>query len=128
MLISAFAYGGIPGKAVKKAFVESEIYVSPPLLEEYRNVPLELENEGKIDHVQLKALIVGIAALVTQATIINPIKKLSLCRDPKDNMVLECCLAANGDILITGDKDLLEMEELPFGLLIMNPRDYLKGE
>lgn len=52
MLISAFAFGGIPEKAVKKAFGESEVYVSPALLKEYRDVPLALRDEKKIDHQQ----------------------------------------------------------------------------
>ena len=46
-------------------------------------------------------------------------------------MILECCLAAKADYLITGDKDLLEINpnSLKFvgleKLKILNPRDYL---
>ncbi|NIQ06223.1 MAG: toxin-antitoxin system toxin component, PIN family protein, partial [Candidatus Korarchaeota archaeon] len=29
--------------------------------------------------------------------------------DPKDDMLLECCAAAEADLLITGDKDLLDL-------------------
>lgn len=47
--------GGIPEGTVKKAFQSAEIYVSPELLKEYREVPLSLEAEGKIVHIQLKA-------------------------------------------------------------------------
>ena len=32
---------------------------------------------------------------------------LDICRDPADDMGLECCLAARADMLLTGDKDLL---------------------
>ena len=46
MLISAFAFGGIPEKAVKKALAEADIYISSALLKEYRDVPLELIAEG----------------------------------------------------------------------------------
>ena len=56
MLVSAFVFGGIPEKAVRKAFLGAEIFVSPSLLEEYRDVPLALNAVGKIDHVQLKVL------------------------------------------------------------------------
>jgi predicted nucleic acid-binding protein len=41
-------------------------------------------------------------------------------------MILECCLEAKADFLITGDKDLLEMENLPFNLQILTPRQYLE--
>ena len=32
---------------------------------------------------------------------------VSICRDPKDNMFLECAMLANADLLVAGDKDLL---------------------
>jgi putative PIN family toxin of toxin-antitoxin system len=71
-------------------------------------------------------LISGLASFVAKTTVVNPQKKLSLCRDPKDNMLLECCLAAKADFLITGDKDLLAMEALPFQLTIMSPRKFVE--
>lgn len=62
MLISAFVFRG-------------RLYVSPALLREYRDTPLDLFHEGKIDQLQFKALITGIAALVTKAKLINPQKR-----------------------------------------------------
>ena len=54
VLISAFAFGGIPEKAIKKAFAEMNIYVSPSILKEYREVPLILEDEKKLTQAQLR--------------------------------------------------------------------------
>lgn len=126
MLISAFAFGGIPERAVKEVFAEGEVYISPALLKEYRNVPLALKDEGKIDHAQLKALISGIASYVAIAKVIRPQKKISICRDAEDNLLLECCVEAKANFLITGDKDLLEIENLPFDLKILTPRQFLE--
>jgi len=81
---------------------------------------------GKISRDQLKALITGIAAVVSNAKIVYPSEKLSLCRDPEDNMVLECCLAAKAKLLITGDRDLLDIEKLPFNLTILTPQEFIK--
>lgn len=125
MLVSAFAFGGVPKKAVRKAFNEADIYVSPTLLDEYRKTPLELEAEGKISHIQLKALISGIASFVANTRIVYPSVKLSLCRDVEDNMLLECCYTAKAKILMTGDKDLLDIKNLPFDLRILTPQKYL---
>jgi uncharacterized protein len=125
VLISAFAFGGIPLRAVKQAFASCHLYVSQDLLVEYRGVPVALESSGKIDHKQFKALISGIAAFTAQTAIVYPQKKLLVCRDPKDNIVLECCHAATADILITGDKDLLEQKNLSFDLDILTPRQFL---
>lgn len=124
-MISAFVFGGIPAKAVQKAFAAADIYVSSDLLKEYRDVPLELLSEGKITHLQLEALITGIAAFVAVARIVSPRRRLTICRDPKDNMVLECCLEAKAGCLITGDKDLLDLKNLPFDLKILSARTYL---
>jgi hypothetical protein len=64
--------GGIPEKAIKKAFAETDIYVSPSVLKEYREVPLILEDEKKLTQAQLKALISGLAAFVTRTIIVHP--------------------------------------------------------
>ena len=112
-------------KAVKKAFKETDIYVSPILLGEYRDTPLKLVEQGKITHQQLKILVVGIATFVTKAKIVYPTEKVSACRDPEDNMLLECCMAAKVGVLITSDKDLLETSKLPFDLKIVTPREFI---
>jgi putative PIN family toxin of toxin-antitoxin system len=90
-------------------------------------VPLELLRNDKINNEQFKALISGIAAFVSKAIVISPHKKLYICRDPEDNIILECCLEAKADILITGDKDLLEINDLPFKTKILTLRRYLKN-
>ena len=55
-----------------------------------------------------------------------PRKKLTLCRDAEDNMLIECCLEAKAAFLVTGDKDLMEVENLPFRLTIVTPREYVE--
>ncbi len=74
----------------------------------------------------MQALVAGIAAVVSHAKIVYPTTKLSFCRDPEDNMILECCYAARVGTLITGDKDLLDIDDLPFDLRIMTAQDFLK--
>ena len=124
MLVSAFAFGGIPEKAIRKAFVETDIYVSPSILKEYREVPLILEDEKKLTQAQLKALISGLAAFVTRTIVVHPRKKISICRDPADNMLLECCFESKADILIRSDRDLVDIKVLPFHLKILTPRKF----
>lgn len=71
ILISAFAFDGVPEKAVRKAFNEADIYVSTQLLQEYRDTPVKLEEQGKITHQQMQALIAGIAAVVAHSRIVE---------------------------------------------------------
>jgi len=129
-LVSAFAFGGAPYQAVYRALSHTDIWVSPELLSEYRQVPVELEGSGKITREQTKALVAGIAAFVSEANLCRPQKRLMISRDPEDNMVLECCLAAGADLLITGDRDLLEIPRSALRaaglqrLQILQPRRY----
>ena len=126
VLISAFAFGGVPAKAVKKAFSEADLYISPSLLDEYRNVPLAMKKAGKIDDNQFRCLIAGISAFVSKIKVIYPDLKIDICRDKSDNMVIECCVAAKADFLITGDKDLLSIKDLPYKFKILSPREYIR--
>ena len=74
----------------------------------------------------------GIAAFVSEANVCNPKKRLIVSRDPEDNMVLECCLAADADVLVTGDRDLLDIRRGDLTaaglrkLRILRPRQYLR--
>jgi len=47
-----------------------------------------------------------------------------VCRDPKDDSILECALVARSKMLITGDKDLLVLHPWA-GISILSPREYL---
>ena|ERR1035437_7308504 len=47
-----------------------------------------------------------------------------ICRDPKDDFILECAETGHADSIVTGDKDLLSLER--FGAAeILTPRQYL---
>lgn len=47
-----------------------------------------------------------------------------VCRDPKDDKLLELAVSGNADFLVTGDKDLLVLN--PFrGVEIITPREFL---
>ena len=46
-------------------------------------------------------------------------------RDPKDDEVLGCALAARADFIVTRDPDLLVLGK-PFGISIVTPRQFLQ--
>jgi putative PIN family toxin of toxin-antitoxin system len=50
---------------------------------------------------------------------------VKLCRDPGDDMFLECAAVAKADLLIAGDKDLLTLGAYK-GTRIIAPSEYLK--
>ena len=49
-----------------------------------------------------------------------------ICRDTKDDMVLECAVRAGAEVLISGDKDLLCLDGYE-NIRILTPRDYLEA-
>jgi putative PIN family toxin of toxin-antitoxin system len=53
-------------------------------------------------------LVTGYASLAT--VINNPHKIPPVCRDPSDDDVLACALAASADVITSGDKDLLVLK------------------
>ena len=46
-------------------------------------------------------------------------------RDPDDQVVLESALRLSADVLVTGDRDLLDIAALVEGLRICTPRQFL---
>jgi uncharacterized protein len=48
-----------------------------------------------------------------------------ICRDPKDDMVLECAITGQAQVIITGDKDLLVLGKYE-GIRILSSRDYFE--
>jgi len=62
--------------------------------------------------------------LMLSARFVQPDQSVSICRDPKDNTLLECLLAARPSCLVTGDRDLLVLN--PFqGIPIVTPRAFI---
>ncbi len=97
-----------------------QIIISQYLLEEIKEVLKRTKLGLK------KEEITWLAKLIERRTLkVEPQKKISVCRDKKDNMVLECALEGKVDFIITGDKDLLSISSLK-GIKILSPSEFLK--
>lgn len=58
------------------------------------------------------------------ATIIKVTTKVTICRDPRDNMFLELAKEIQADYLITGDNDLLEIKQFQT-TKILKPSEFI---
>jgi putative PIN family toxin of toxin-antitoxin system len=97
------------------------LVVSPEILEEYRRVGHEL-SEG-FEGVDLSSLL---ALLVTHAEVIKATPlPVPVCRDPDDDKFLACAIAADAEVIVSGDKDLLAIDEHR-GVRILKPRDFVE--
>jgi putative PIN family toxin of toxin-antitoxin system len=118
VFVSALIWGGNPGKVIelwqKGTFI---LLLSPFLLTE---ILLTLErfgfSQGDLKRLQL--------ILERHSFKLTPSRAVSVCRDNKDNQILDLCLVGKADYLITGDKDLLVLQEFQ-GTKIVEPKKYL---
>lgn len=55
---------------------------------------------------------------------IEPVERVTICRDPKDDIFLEVALAGKADRIVSGDDDLLSLH--PFmGIPVVTPGTFL---
>jgi putative PIN family toxin of toxin-antitoxin system len=96
-----------------------EVIVSPFILEEYERILGEMDQRrpGQSDFWRL--------FIVQFSTLIHPREMFRLCRDPKDNMFLDCAVAGGAKYLVSGDKDLLMLKGVA-GVKILSPAEFLK--
>jgi putative PIN family toxin of toxin-antitoxin system len=67
-----------------------------------------------------------LALILLRGEPVLPQRRITACRDPKDNVVLEVAVAGEADYIVTGDNDLLVLH--PFeGIPIVGPADFLKA-
>jgi len=52
-------------------------------------------------------LLEALDPLLSLAEVVEPKAEVTVCRDPKDDHILACALAANAEVIVTGDDDLL---------------------
>lgn len=63
--------------------------------------------------------------MLRYATVVEPREQIRVCADPDDDRFLEAAVAANADVIVTGDRQLLALN--PFRSIgIITPADYLR--
>jgi predicted nucleic acid-binding protein len=55
------------------------------------------------------------------------LQRIRASRDPEDDQFLEAAVNGRADVIVTGDKDLLDLSPLR-GIAIVTPVDYLARE
>ncbi len=121
VLISAFGWGGKPKEILYKIIDgEIELFISESQFTELAKTldypKFKFSEEQK---ERFKALIFKIAIFV------EPLERVEIIKtDPDDNIFLECALAGKLDYIVTGDSDLLKLNEFK-GTKIVTPEDFL---
>jgi uncharacterized protein len=109
--ISGLLWHGTPGKLIDAAYSRSvTLCTSALLLAELRSVLERDKFSGQLESRGLTAIEMfnGYAAL---ATIVVPAIILpTVVTDPTDDAVLACALAAQAELIVSGDQDLLRLK------------------
>jgi putative PIN family toxin of toxin-antitoxin system len=121
VLISAALLAGVPRQALDKLLDNGTVLISVPVLLELAEVLNREKFDKYVTHDERMRFIVGFLKV---AEMIETGETIAICRDPKDDKLLELAVGGNADFLVTGDKDLLVLN--PFrGVKIITPRDLL---
>ena len=119
VLVSALLFPGICRSIVSSLEKDRfSLALSPALLEDF----LRAVEKPKLKRLVPPEILEEIISLIhMKAVIVEPKTKVKACRDPDDDAVLECALAARADFIVTGDHDLLILGRFR-KIFILSPR------
>jgi putative PIN family toxin of toxin-antitoxin system len=105
--ISAFA---IPGGQAEDAYLKAiqgnfELFSSVPILTGTATV---LQRKFDWSEDRTRAVVQAIAHV---STIVASTAHLTVVKDEPDNRILECAIAADADVIVTGDRHLLLLKQ-----------------
>lgn len=120
--VSALQFGGkhtAPIRAVEKTLRRDTLATSQEINAEIRRILVDKFqwSPGKTERL--------INSYFKRAIYVTITGSIRVCRDPNDDMILECAVLAGAQIIVSGDKDLLAMGSYQ-GTRIMTPAEFLQ--
>lgn len=122
ILVSALVFPGGRGEAalVRIPGEQDQLLLSKAILGELLGV---LARKFSRDAEEIARIAVFLADV---AVTVQPGQTLRIVKDEPDNRILECALTGRADVIVTGDRALLDLHEFR-GVRIISLRDYLGG-
>lgn len=117
VLISTILFGGVPRQLLEAALTgDLDLITSQPLLAELEAV---LTRKFEFPSSMTASIRAELEAL---SEIVEPVQTKRVTRTGADDVVLATAAAGGAEVLVTGDKELLEMESYE-GIPIQPARD-----
>lgn len=122
IFVSAIAFpGGRAEEAViKVAQGDVELVVSKPIIRETLDVLARKFDRSAEELARVAIFLSELGELVTPRT------KLKVLDDEPDNRILECAVAGGADVIVTGDRAMLDLGSYE-GIRTMTLREFLKS-
>jgi putative PIN family toxin of toxin-antitoxin system len=120
VLLSAFITQGLSTRVLDICIDYHQLFISEFIINE---VVEKLEKKFKVNNTEIKKVK---NFLINAFVNIKPeSEKPSICRDRDDNNILHLADYINADIIITGDKDLLDLKVFN-KIDIITPRQFME--
>ena len=122
LISAALSKNGASAKAIKVAEDFHQMILSEKTLSEFSDTILKTKFDKYFRPVDVRFAI--ISRYSNKCELIVPFHRVTISRDPKDDMYLELALSGKANCIITGDPDLLVLH--PFeNIPIISPKDFL---
>ena len=123
IFISAFATSGVQAHKATDRVTRGidRLLISKPIIDEVLTV-LRRKFEWEGERLGEAALL-----LAEMGEILATKPRLRLLKDDPDNRILECAVAGRADLIVTGDRELLDLKQFE-GIRIVSLRSYLEME
>jgi len=119
VLVSGFATRGLCADVIRLVLAEHELITADVVLNELKRV---LKHKIQLPGEQIQEILTFLESQTVQP---KPTAPSSIpVRDEEDQWVLAVALAAKADVLVTGDKDLLDVAKEVSGLTLTDPRGF----
>lgn len=120
VLISGIFWQGSPHQVLQLwAEQKFSVVATESILNEYIRVLEKIDTAGTVTK-QWSIFIARYAEIVPDKSI------LKICRDPFDDIFINCALLGKADYIISGDNDLLVLEQV-MTIPIIEPSSFLKS-
>jgi putative PIN family toxin of toxin-antitoxin system len=124
-LISAALFeGSTPDRAFRWALRHGQVLASPDTLDEL----VEVLDRDKFDrYLSAEEREAFLGSLVERVDVVEPVKKIRVCRDTDDDKFLELAVEGRAEAIVSGDDDLLALD--PFrNISIVAPSAFLEQQ
>ena len=119
VLVAAFATRGLCSDVLRTVLAEHELLLSGTVVEELTRTLIE---KIRVPEPMVREIAVFLRSSAAFADA-PPSPPPVVVRDPDDAVILGEALSIAADVLVTGDRDLLETGEVP-GIRILDPRGF----